>query len=123
MRKAVHDGTEWKGGQAGVRSLESDPRLDCLPLGPWAASCPLWSRPAAEEHIHPLTPEPSGQMLLRSQETNAPFSFTRGRRKSRAHQTYNAVIPALRQENGELQAILVYVAKAHIKQNKNNKEK
>ena len=77
MRKAVCDGTGWKTQQAGIRSLESDPRLDIPSLGPWAVSCPLWSRAA-----HPLTLEPSGQMLLCSQEMNAPFSFTWGRRKT-----------------------------------------
>lgn len=51
MKQAVCHGTGWKCGKARVRSLASDPSLDTPPLGPWTASCPLWSRPAAEEHI------------------------------------------------------------------------
>ena len=88
MRKAVCDGIGWKTQQAGIRSLKSEPRLYIPSLGSWGASCPLWSRPA-----HPLTLEPSGQMLLCSQEMNAPFSFTWGRKAEYIRPTLQSFQP------------------------------
>lgn len=77
----------------------------------------LCQGPAAEQHV-PLTPEPPGLVLLGSQQDAWPGLIhlgMEGRQGMVRNIKLTPVIPALWQENGEIQSSLGYTAENHIK--------
>lgn len=74
----------------------------------------LGQGPGAEQDM-PLTLEPPGQVLLGSQDNeHMPSSCPL---EDRAQQAYTEVMPALRQEDGDIQATLGYADEVFPKMN------